>query len=112
MAYVQRKIVAPFRFKGYTNGDVFETWVERCLIPVLEKGQTVILDNATFHKSSTIRHKIEAVGASLLFLPPYSPDMNKIEPQWAVLKSKIRKAKYKHENFLDNVDQQLFLMGN
>ena len=105
-------MIAPFPFKGYTNTQVFETWVDRSLLPVLEKGQTVILDNATFHKSSSIRYKIEAVGAKLLFLPPYSPDMNKIEPLWAVLKSKMRKAKYNHENFLDNIDRQLFLMGN
>lgn len=111
-AYTQKKIIAPFLFKGYTNTDVFDTWVERCLVPVLEEGQTVILDNATFHKSSTTRHNIEAVGAKLLFLPPYSPDMNKIESQWAILKSRLRKAKYTHKCFLDNIDYQLLLMGN
>ena len=111
-AYTQKKMIVPLRFKGYTNTDVFDTWVETCLVPVFEKGQTMILNNATFHKSSTTRHKIEAVGAELLFLPLYFPDMNKIESQWAVLKSKLRKAKYTHKRFLDNIDHQLFLMGN
>ena len=111
-AYGQRKLQAPFRFRGYTNTEVFEAWVERCLIPILVAGQTVILDNAAFHKASCIQSKIEAVGAYVLFLPPYSPDLNKIEPQWATLKSYLRKEKYKHANFLENLDQQLINMGN
>jgi transposase len=111
-AYGQRKLQAPFRFRGYTNTEVFEAWVERCLIPILVAGQTVILDNAAFHKASCIQSKIEAVGAYVLFLPPYSPDLNKIEPQWATLKSYLRKEKYKHANFLENLDQQLINMAN
>jgi transposase len=111
-AYIQKKLNAPFRFKGYNNAKVFEAWVEKCLIPILVAGQIVILDNAAFHKAPSIRSKIEAAGASLLFLPPYSPDINKIESQWAVLKARLRKEKYKHHNFLKNLDQQLIKMGN
>jgi transposase len=85
--------------------------VETCLIPVLIAGQIVILDNAAFHKAPNIRRKIEAAGASVLFLPPYSPDMNKIEPQWAVLKARLRKSKYRQRNFLKNLDQQLINMS-
>lgn len=111
-AYVQRKLQAPFRFTGYTNTEVFEAWVEQCLIPILVAGQIVILDNAAFHKASRIQSKIEAIGAYVLFLPPYSPDLNKIEPQWANLKSYLRREKHKHANFLENLDQQLINMGN
>jgi transposase len=111
-AYVQKKLKAPFRFKGYTNTAVFETWVERCLVPVLIAGQTVILDNASFHKSQNIIDKIEAVGAKVLFLPPYSPHINKIEPQWSVLKSRLRKHKQSCPDFLQNLDKQLLAMGN
>lgn len=111
-AYGQKKLQAPFRFTGYTNTEVFEAWVERCLIPILVTGQIVILDNAAFHKAHSIQSKIEAVGAYVLFLPPYSPDLNKIEPQWANLKAYLRKEKYKHVNFLENLDQQLINMGN
>jgi hypothetical protein len=68
-AYVQKKLKAPFRFKGYTNSRVFEAWVEPCLIPVLVAGQIVILDNASFHKALSIRRKIEATGA---FVPLFS----------------------------------------
>jgi transposase len=110
-AYIQKKIMAPFRFKGYTNAKVFEIWVEMCLLPVLVAGQIVILDNATFHKSPNIQRKIESVGARIMFLPPYSPDLNKIEHQWAVLKMRLRKTKYQSENFLESLDQQLLEMG-
>ena len=57
-AYVQRKLQAPFRFSGYTNTEVFEAWVERCLIPILVAGQIVILDNAAFHKASRIQTRV------------------------------------------------------
>ena len=110
-AYIHKKLMAPFRFKGYTNTRVFETWVERCLLPLLIAGQIVILDNAAFHKSLNIQRKIESVGARVIFLPPYSPDINKIEPQWAVLKARLRKVKYQHDSFLENLDQQLIEMG-
>jgi transposase len=111
-AYIQKKLVAPFRFKGYTNTKVFDIWVEKCLVPLLNKDHVVILDNATFHKSQETRKKIEATGARVIFLPPYSPDLNKIEPQWAVLKSRIRKAKYMVADFIKNLDAQLIEMGN
>lgn len=111
-AYIQKKLQAAFRFKGYTNTSVFETWVVHCLIPILIAGQIVILDNASFHKAQSIIDKIEAVGAKVLFLPPYSPDINKIEPQWSVLKARLKKDKYNCSDFLKNLDQQLLKMGN
>jgi len=66
-------------------------WIETFLVPVLKPGQVVILDNATFHKSEKTRRLIENVGCSLLFLPPYSPDLNPIEKFWAWFKARIRK---------------------
>ena len=54
-AYCGKKLIAPFRFQGYTNTDVFETWIEKCLIPLLVAGQIVVLDNAAFHKSLSIQ---------------------------------------------------------
>lgn len=105
--YLHKKLIAPFRFKGYTNTTVFETWVESCLVPLLVIGQIIIMDNATFHKAQSIQDKIEAAGATVLFLPPYSPDLNKIEPQWSVLKSRLRKNKDRYAEFLDNLDAQL-----
>lgn len=110
--FLQKQLIAPFRFKGYTNTTIFEAWVEKCLIPLLIAGQIVIMDNASFHKAQSIQDKIEAVGAKVLFLPAYSPDINKIEPQWGVLKARIRKHKGRYPEFLDNLDAQLKEMGN
>ena len=70
---------------------MFETWVKTCLVPVLQPGQVVIMDNATFHKGGRIEQWIRAAGAHLVYLPPYSPDLNKIEHCWSWLKSRIRK---------------------
>lgn len=109
-AYRQKKMEAPFRFKGHTNTVVFHTWVEGCLVPVLEKEDWVILDNGAFHKSPQTRKIIEAKGAHVLFLPPYSPDLNDIEPQWATLKARIRKDKYQSSSFLQTLDQTLTQM--
>lgn len=80
------EIIAPFCFKGTCNTELFELWIEEFLIPLLRKGQTVIMDNATFHKSQRTRKMIEEAGCYLLFLPPYSPDLNPIEKFWANLK--------------------------
>jgi transposase len=70
---------------------VFEIWLETCLIPSLKPGQIVIADNATFHRGGRIKELIEGVGCQLKYLPPYSPDLNKIERCWSWLKSRIRK---------------------
>lgn len=109
-AYRRKKMKAPFRFKGHTNTTVFNVWITECLSSVLKTDDWVILDNGAFHKSPQTRKAIEDKGANLLFLPPYSPDLNEIEPQWANLKARIRKDKYKTSNFLQNLDQNLSKM--
>jgi transposase len=86
----QNKPVAPMEFKGYCNTDLVLRWVEEMLIPALKKGDVVIWDNASFHKSPRIAEAFEEAGIGLLFLPPYSPDLNPIEQFWAWLKSWIR----------------------
>lgn len=91
-AYCQQQLMAPFTVEGACNRVVFETWLETCLIPVLQPGQVVIVDNATFHHGGRIAELIEAAGCRLLYLPPYSPDLNRIEKCWAWLKSRIRKS--------------------
>lgn len=69
-------MVAPMVMGGPINGDWFEIYVERLLVPTLTPGDTVIMDNLSSHKRKSVREKIEAAGAKLLFLPPYSPDFN------------------------------------
>ncbi len=91
-AYCERRLSAPFTVDGACNRVVFETWLETCLVPTLRPGQVVILDNATFHHGGRIAQLIEAVGCHLLYLPAYSPDLNRIEKCWVWLKSRIRKG--------------------
>jgi transposase len=83
--------IAPFTVEGACNRTVFETWLETSLLPTLEARQVVVMDNATFHKGGRIEQLIEDAGCQLLYLPPYSPDLNKIEQCWSRLKSRIRK---------------------
>jgi transposase len=85
-------IDAPCVFDGPINGLSFQAYVEQCLVPTLKPGDIVILDNLGSHKSKAVRDAVRAVGAKLLFLPPYSPDLNPIEQVFAKLKHLMRKA--------------------
>lgn len=90
-AYCGKQLMAPFTIEGSCNRTVFELWLEHCLIPTLKPGQTVVVDNASFHKGGRIEGLVTAAGCKLWYLPPYSPDLNKIEQCWSWLKSRIRK---------------------
>jgi transposase len=87
-----RGMVAPFVLDGPVNRNAFETYIERVLVPELRKGDIVVMDNLSSHKGSKTREMIEAADASLLYLPPYSPDFNPIENAFAKLKALLRKA--------------------
>lgn len=84
------KSIAPFVFNGSCNTELFENWVERFLIKELKPGQVVIMDNATFHKSQRTKDLIESADCSIIFLPPYCPDLNPIEKFWANMKRWIK----------------------
>jgi transposase len=86
------RIEAPCVFDGPINGVSFLAYIEQCLVPTLKPGDIVILDNLGSHTSKGVRDAIRAVGAKLLFLPPYSPDLNPIEQVFAKLKHLLRKA--------------------
>ncbi len=88
----QDGMVAPFVLDGPINRLAFETYVARVLVPELRSGDVVIMDNLSSHKGPQVRAMIEAAGASLLYLPPYSPDFNPIENAFAKLKALLRKA--------------------
>ena len=85
-------MVAPFVLDGPINRQAFEVYVERVLAPELRPGDVVVMDNLSSHKGARTRELIEAAGASLLYLPPYSPDFNPIENAFAKLKALLRKA--------------------
>lgn len=101
----EHTLVTPMTYEGYCNRVVFETWLEKGLLPTLPPGKVIICDNATFHKGGRIQTLIEQAGCRLLYLPPYSPDLNPIEHQWFVLKNRMRKQIQSGESFRDVVDQ-------
>lgn len=104
-AYHQKTLIAPMTYEGYCNRSVFEVWLEDVLMPQLSPGQVIICDNATFHKGGRIKELIEQAKCQLLYLPPYSPDLNPIEHQWFILKNRMRKRIQSGEDFRAVVDQ-------
>jgi len=95
------EILAPLEYKGATDHKLFEWWFISMLLPVLALGSVIILDNASFHRKSILRSLAEDAGVRIIFLPPYSPDLNLIEPFWAALKQHLRKIIKNFDNFSD-----------
>lgn len=85
-AKLNDKIIAPMQYKGITNATLFENWFEQCLLPCLSKENVVIMDNASFHRKNELFQIAEKHHITLIFLPPYSPELNPIEKFWANLK--------------------------
>jgi transposase len=85
-------LTAPCVFDGPINGQCFRAWVEQQLVPVLQPGDIVVMDNLGSHKSADVRRMIRSAGARLWFLPPYSPDLNPIEQAFAKIKHWMRDA--------------------
>jgi transposase len=83
-------VVATMSIEGGTDGVVFRTYIEQVLAPRLRPGQVVVMDNLKAHKVAGIREAIEAAGARLLYLPPYSPELSPIELAWSKLKAFLR----------------------
>lgn len=103
-ALVNKKIIAPMCYQGTCDTNLFNFWLANFLLPTLGPGYTIIMDNATFHKSEQAKELIKNAGCSLLFLPPYSPDFNPIEQFWANLKNKIRKFIHQFSSLAEAVD--------
>ena len=91
----QDGMTAPYVFDGPMNGETFLAWVQQFLVPTLRWGDIVVMDNLSSHKVKGVREAIEAVGAAVRYLPPYSPDLNPIEKFFAKRKSLY--AKPAHE---------------
>jgi len=88
----QTRVVAPMLIKGAMNGEAFLAYIEQCLVPTLKHRDIVVADNVPFHKVTGVEEAIQAVGASLRYLPKYSPDLNPIELVFHPLKTFLRKA--------------------
>ncbi len=98
------KIFAPLTFEGCCNRDLFEAWLSHSLIPQLEPGDIIIVDNATFHKGESIRKIVEDADCEIWYLPAYSPDLNKIENWWSVLKTWMKQMLPEFETVRECVD--------
>ena len=84
-------------FDCYINADVFHAWLTQELLPNMPSNSVIVLDNATFHKRNDALEAIEQAGHTVVFLPPYSPDLNPREKKWAQAKSIRRKFNYTPE---------------
>jgi transposase len=98
-------IDAVMSIDGPTDTAVFRVYVEQVLVPTLLPGDIVVMDNLSAHKAKEIRTAIEAAGARLIYLPPYSPDLSPIEPCWSKLKTSLRAAKARTRDALDDALQ-------
>ena len=103
-------ITAPCVIDGPINGETFTAYVEQFLVPTLNAGDIVIIDNLGSHKGAAVRTAIEAAGAYLLYLPPYSPDLNPIEQVFAKLKALLRKTAARTVGSLWDAVGQLLLL--
>ena len=93
--------IATMTIEEPTDTDIFLAYIEHLLYPVLKPGDVVVMDNLSAHKTPAVREWIEKAGAELLYLPPYSPDLNPIEKAWAKLKQLLRAAKARSKETLD-----------
>lgn len=98
-AQCKKSVLAPFVFEGTTDSKLFNHWLENCLVPELQPGQVVVMDNYCIHKTAKTQEIIEKAKCKILFLPPYSPDLNPIENLWAIIKNRIRKIKNSCDDF-------------
>ncbi|WP_144417944.1 IS630 family transposase [Francisella tularensis] len=101
--YADKKIIAPLEHSGYTNTEIFNQWFEEHLCPSLKPKTTIVMDNASFHKSSKLIEIANKFDVQILYLPPYSPDLNPIEKVWANFKKIFRKVNNSFEKFCDAI---------
>ncbi len=100
-AMSRQGMVAAMTVESATDSDVFEAFLEQVLCPKLKAGDVVVMDNLSVHKADRVRELIEGSHARLLYLPPYSPDLNPIEKAWSKFKQFLRSAKARTSDALD-----------
>jgi len=94
------RMTAPMMIEGAINGATFLAYIEQCLAPTLKRGDIVVMDNVATHRVAGVREAVEAAGATLRYLPPYSPDLNPIEKSYSMFKAFLRKCAERTEQAL------------
>ena len=100
-AQMGKEILAPLSYDGAMDSKLFETWFEKCLLPALPEKSVIVMDNASFHRKGRLFYLAEESLHRLIFLPPYSPELNPIENFWSWLKRYLCKAMPFHDCFDD-----------
>jgi len=106
-ALSMRGMIASMTIEEATDGDIFLAYLDHCLCPQLRAGDVVVMDNLSSHKVKGVREKIEKCGAQVLYLPPYSPDLNPIEKAWSKLKTLLRATKARSKEVLEQAISKL-----
>jgi len=99
---------APWLLGGAMDGEWFLAWVQQGLVPGLQRADVVVMDNLATHKVAGVREAIEATGARLEYLPPYSPDFNPIEPMWSKVKQRLKSRKPRNTRQLHKAARTAF----
>lgn len=102
-----RGMIATMTVEAATDREIFLAYLDEVLCPQLKAGDVVVMDNLSSHKVNGVRERIEKCGARLLYLPPYSPDLNPIEKAWSKLKQLLRSAKARSKEALDQAISEL-----
>jgi transposase len=100
-AKLGKEIIEPLQYEGTMDSVLFEKWYETRLLPKLPAGTVIVMDNASFHRKSKLTEISERMGHRLIFLSPYSPELNPIEHYWSWLKRQLRKILHLHDSFDD-----------
>jgi transposase len=107
----EKNLIAPFLFEGMTDTALVLWWTKNLLLKELPENSIIVWDNATFHKSQELRQVIEQAGHTMLFLPPYSPDLNPIEHKWHELKQRLRSFYDNNIDFYENLIRETRVMS-
>ena len=105
-----RGMIATMTIEEATDTDIFLAYVEHVLCPALHPGDVVVMDNLSSHKVQGVQQRIEKCGAEVLYLPPYSPDLNPIEKAWSKLKQPLRSTKPRTNEMLDQAITEALLL--
>lgn len=103
-----KNIIAPFAYYKSMNADRFNLWFAKYFLPNVQKGSVIVMDNARFHQKRILHRLAQEYGCILLFLPPYSPELNPIENYWAILKSSVQKLRRDGMKILDALKERIF----